>query len=406
MITRHHSNARRTGSPATLVALFFASLGMIACHDAAAPVHAGELVVAVGGTRTSIAGVDGIAGRVVARADGIPASKVAAALAPDSSMVYAVGVGRSGRELVALTAGTMRFAWHQPLYSPVALYELDGLWLGGTALAVSPDGSRLFVGGAYLDDPRNGLAADREAIAVLDAGSRHLIGTVGPLQVAEGDGLTTVPPCSAAPHGLIAAVGTRFRYESGQPSQSLLVTIDPATLAVIDTALVGPPGMPGGADTLRAVTAGPVGCVVYLLSWRGMLYEYDLVAHRVLAATPAAPGSIAVSSDGQTVYVTSYGYGLEAPGSGMVQVFGPNLEPGTPIDLRNRAELGGGTPVSSGASLSADGTRLYVATGTAEIGTLYPRQPLRIAVIDRATGELMRAIPLDDWGGARLFVAR
>jgi DNA-binding beta-propeller fold protein YncE len=380
-----------------------------ACTGATVPRPAGEVVAVIGGEKPSIAVVDAAAGSVAARPGPMQPFKDAAALAPDTQTLRVVAVGRGGRELVAIDARTLRISSRLALNSPVASHQLDSLYIGGTALAFSPDGTRLFVGNAYRVNPSANPPPDGEAVAVLDANATHVLGTVGPIQVVEGAGLAQLPPGAARAAGGVLAIGTRLRSASGQPTQSQLFVIDPGTLAVVDSAVFRPPGAgaTSAPDTLTQVVPAPDGRSVYVVGRSGLLYHYDLVARTVLATTPIPNGAVAVAPDGQTLYVTDAGDFFNTPGSGLVEVFGPNLEPRPPIDLRTVAAAANGqAPSTTGAAVSLDGSRLYVATGTASIGPLFPVQPLRLLIIDRASGALLRAVPVDDFGGATLIVVR
>lgn len=131
-----------------------------------------------------------------------------------------------------------------------------------------------------------------------------------------------------------------------------------------------------------------------------------MVAKEILARTPlpGLGGGIAFSLDGRTIYVTDGGDLFDTPGSGQIAVFDADLNPQPPIDLRTSAAVNGHPPSMHGAAGSSDGRMLYVAAGTPSRGPLYGSQPARLLVIDCSTRRLLRAIPLNDWAPAGIYV--
>jgi DNA-binding beta-propeller fold protein YncE len=147
------------------------------------------------------------------------------------------------------------------------------------------------------------------------------------------------------------------------------------------------------------------GRTVYLTSVDSM-YRFDLVAKEVLARTslPGLSGGITISPDGRTIYATDGGDSFNSPGSGKIAVFDADLNPQPPIDLGTSAAVNGQPPSMQGAAVSSDGRMLYVAAGTPSRGPLYGPQPARLLVVDCSTRRLLRAIPLNDWAPAGVYV--
>ncbi|MFL5576082.1 MAG: YncE family protein [Gemmatimonadaceae bacterium] len=376
-------------------------LALAACHSGTDPAPAiGEAVLVVGGEGDRLALVDGTAGRVVARPGPVARTKSAAALAPDGSVAYLSLLGASkGNELAALEPRSGRFRWRLALTDPGSTAtRVGGFLVYGSALGVSPDGARIFLGNALRpEDQAHPL--DSARVAVLDAATRRLVGTLGPLSVMP-DGLATLPAGPAAPHGAVLAVAARRRGVS--PSLDWLFVIDPATLAVVDSAAVTAPADDAGG-TLRRLVVAPDGRRVYLVSRGGGLVAYDPAARAVVGRAQGPEQAwLAVAPDGQRLYASDPGT-FAAPGGGRVLVFGPELQSLGAIDLSAAAAVDGVPPSTHGLAVSRDGARLYVAAGTASAGG-YPAQPQRLLVVDVAQGTLGRAVALDDYGPARVYV--
>lgn len=377
------------------------------CNGSTGPSNQGRaVVIAIGGESPSVAVVDAAAGYVIARPGPVPVYKVAATSSLDGTSIFFVAADQSGAELFALDGRTYTLAPWLPMDSPVSPQQLDGLWIRGRSLALTPDGTRLLAGGAFSSDPRQTVAPDGELIAALDVRTRRVVGTVGPLQVRGPVSMATLPPGSALSGGGVLAIGSRTLYGSERPTLDRLFVIDAATLAVVDSAVIAP-AQPASDVLLGQVLGSPDGRRAYVTDAAGSVYVYDLVSRRVTHDVQFAnPVSIAIAPDGQRIYATDGGNLTSSPGTGMVNVMDADLNRLPPIDLRGLALLDGVTPALGAPAIDSAGSRLYVAAGTSSIGPTFGSQPLRILEVDLQKRILIRAVPLNDFGGAWLFLTQ
>jgi len=373
-----------------------------ACTSSSAPQSAGDLVAVIGGEANSIAIVAAADSRVVARAGPTQPGKDAAAIVPDGKRFDVVDVGRAGRNLLTIRTQDFQVSSRVALNSPVAPHAFDGVYIGGDALAFSPDDKALLVGNAYRNDTAPPI--DGEYVAALDAYATHVVAVVGPLQVREGLGLTALPPGPAAPNGAILGIGSRSRSGvGGVNTVDRLWVIDPTTLTIVDSLQPEPDPAAGADALLRQVVASPDGRHAYVVSDGGVIYACDLVQNRVVATAPAyGTGQLAIAPDGQTLYLTDHGDYIDTPGSGQVYVYGADLQSHPAIDLR--PTFVGSIPATHGVVVSPSDSVLYVATGTASRGPLYGSQRLQVLVIDLTGRTPIRKIPVGDWGTAILLV--
>ena len=139
-----------------------------------------------------------------------------------------------------------------------------------------------------------------------------------------------------------------------------------------------------------------------------MIYKCDLVTHTVLAAQShpfvGTHTLLALAPDGQRLYLPDAGDEFNSPGSGIIYVYGSNLEALEPIDLHASASVDGKPPTMHGAAVSADGKLLYVAAGSAATGPTFEAQPGRLLVVDALRGNLLGTTALGVWLPRLLFV--
>jgi DNA-binding beta-propeller fold protein YncE len=353
----------------------------------------GAAAIVAAGENSAFALVDLAAERVVAHLDEgwEAAGPVASSL--DGATLYAKVFGDArGAELVAVDTRTFSIAWREAVSDGTRRREVDGveLW-GGSALAASPDGRRLFVASAF----RTGVPG----VAVLDAKTRAVVGFIGPLVVTSE--LVTQPPSAGAAAGAILALGARTTDD--RPLADSLLVIDPRTLEVLRADDVRPRSTAGPRVQLWQVLPAPDGRHVYVVASDG-IFKLDLES-RAVVATAALPsfGRLAIAPDGQWLYLTDPGTAFDDPGSGLLYVFGPDLQRREPIDLRSAA-LNGIPPVTLAAAVARDGTAVYVTAGTTSRGPLYGPQPARLLVVDPAARLVRTVIQLEDWGVGPVFV--
>jgi DNA-binding beta-propeller fold protein YncE len=135
------------------------------------------------------------------------------------------------------------------------------------------------------------------------------------------------------------------------------------------------------------------------------ILRYDLLERRVAADVPLpSRGKLAISPDGRALYLTDHGDGRNYSGSGYLYVFDADLRPRAPIDLREVANTGGQYIQTNAAAVSADGTRVYVAAGSASRGPLFTAQPGRVLVVDAGTGKILKEVPVEGWLTRDIFV--
>jgi len=98
----------------------------------------------------------------------------------------------------------------------------------------------------------------------------------------------------------------------------------------------------------------------------------------------------------------------DSPGSGLLFLYGPNLESLGTIDVSTPL---GGAPRGATATCTGlaapgrDGRTVYVRAGSGSRFSLYPRQPARLLVVDVVSRALLRTIDLDGFGLGFLFVS-
>jgi YVTN family beta-propeller protein len=203
-------------------------------------------------------------------------------------------------------------------------------------LALSPDGTRVYVTNAFDD-----------TVSVIDAATNTVTATIG-----VGEGPTGV---AVSPDGATA-------YVTGS-NDTVVSVIDTATNTVTAT-------ITAGSSTGAAVS--PDGATAYVVEQFGdSVLVIDTATNTVTAtiAVGADPTEVAVSPDGSTVYVTNFG-----PDTVSVIDTATNTVTST-IAV-------GGSPLD--VAVSPDGTLAYVTKGD---GT--------VSVIDTATNTVIASVDVD-----------
>ncbi len=389
-------NARRMSSNAFLA---IAAATLLGCNDSTASLPPGEsvLVATFLGNEIPVVTGRGVSRRVgPIFSDGAAASSMGAALSLDSTRLYLLahdGIARFNA-LIAVDTRTFQMLWtDSTVWTPSRQTNPDADFFSDAGgIAVSPDGTQLVWGRAFRHDTAG--------VGGADLATRRTF-TFQPLLDA-GD-VATMRPGPAASTGAMLILARRG--ESRATGPAWIYIADPGTLALVDSIALTP--MAGADDLLMQIVATDDGQAAYALT-ASMLYKCDLVTRTTVAAQAhpfvGAYARFAVAPDGQRLYLPDAGNEFDSPGSGLVYVYGPNLEPLDPFDLRESAAVGSNPPTMHGAAVSADGKRLYVTTGSATIGPLFGAQPGRLLVVDASRGTLLGAIDLGVWLPRDLFV--
>jgi hypothetical protein len=176
-----------------------------------------------------------------------------------------------------------------------------------------------------------------------------------------------------------------------------MLILDPRDLHTLDSIAPAPPN----EDPFLPFEA-PGGDLLFTGNSTN-IYAYSRQQRRVLGSTERpAVGEMALSPSGQIVVLSDAGTFPDDPGSGRLFVFHRSLQLVRVIDLTTFS-LTGFPLVTSHLSFSPDGRWLFVASGTASVGPVYGAQPAQVLVIEATTFQVIRAIPLYDWGFVRLF---
>jgi len=285
----------------------------------------------------------------------------------------------TGTELLAVAFVSNGIEWRTPISDVANPVLYDGVQLVGAPMALLPGNATLIMRAV-----RNGVVG----IATFAVANRALGVFRGPLDVLN---------FAALPHsGHVAAVIKTGLREDGRASSSILI-LDPRDLHTLDSIAPAPPN----EDPFLPFEA-PGGDLLFTGNSTN-IYAYSRQQRRVLGSTERpVVGEMALSPNGQIVVLSDAGTFPDDPGSGRLFVFHRSLQLVRVIDLTTYS-LTGFPVVTSHLSFSPDGRRLYVAAGTASIGPVYGAQPVQVLVIEATTFQVIRAIPLYDWGFVRLF---
>jgi outer membrane protein assembly factor BamB len=224
----------------------------------------------------------------------------AIAVSPDGSTVYVTGTSNSQFLTVAYDACTGAVLWS-------ASYEVGGDDDAATALAVSPDGSTVFVTGG--DDTANGggystVAYDAATGAQLWVASYDATNTDEPTSVAVSPDGSTVFVTGVSGESLTESATVAYNASTG--AQLWVVRLDAA------------PSTPTPNHAYLAVSPDSSTVFVTGASYSGSTCGFATVALAATTGTQlwaanyapagacAAPSALALSPDGSTLYVTGY----------------------------------------------------------------------------------------------------
>jgi len=365
------------------------------CDSSTAPlVTGGRASAAVIATdANNLSDIDLAFGIVGSEIGPLPQLKSRGTTSPDGSTFYflALGLDNPTDEIVAIDTRSRRIEWKVDVAALQQLGLADSLSVSiGYAMTVTPDGSRLLIRSA-----NNGV----DGIAVMDLRSQAIVSF---FPLAEINDLSTVPPNSDLPNGVILVAAVRQRSQF--LFDGMFYVLDGASLAVRDSVVITPQI---GDETggMQQVLAAPDGRHAYVVGFEQ--FRYDLVNHRITdsVATPN-PGWLSISPDGTTLYRSDAG-GFDFPGTGKIFVYNADLIPRTPINVTAIAAWPGTAhePIVTGNVIpSPDGKVLYVATGTPRGGGYGPEEPSRLLVIDLVKGTLLRGIRVRGSSPLLMFV--
>jgi outer membrane protein assembly factor BamB len=225
----------------------------------------------------------------------------AMAVSPDGSKLFVTGFttpvqGGSERAVtVAYDAGTGALLWTQQAFPVSSTFNV------GTTVAVSPDGSTVFVGGT---------AGRHIALVAYDAASGALrwLAHYQPAGSANGNESVAV-----SPDGSMVFLTGPFRGSSG-PVESATIAYDAGTGAQLWAEVAS-----GNAGTGHELAVSPDGSAVFITGWLGQgsptssftTIAYDATTGAQLWARRyqgpgklSVPEAVAVSPDGSRLFVT------------------------------------------------------------------------------------------------------
>lgn len=193
---------------------------------------------------------------------------------PDGRRVYVAG-GAGG--VVVLDAATIQ------VLGAIAVPAGNAVWDNPNGIAISPDGSTL-----YVSDNRDG-----GTVSVIDSATRSIT-----RQISVAAGMT---PLGLAVHPDAATLYINLADSAGG-SQDVLRIVDTSTWASRDVVLTLP-GRPTG------IAVRPDGGMVYVAQQStGALSYYDTTTDSASGiAGLSSPTGVAVSPDGQRVFVSNHG---------------------------------------------------------------------------------------------------
>jgi hypothetical protein len=334
------------------------------------------------------------------RVPGLPGASVRAQSVQDGTLVrWTHHVGPPVRnELVTLDLRTLSVVERVPSDSLHPTFPDEGRFISPTSIVHV--GSGRFLGGPWGEDPIPGSTrSDLRGIAVIDRDRREVMDILEPIRVWHNN-ILVLPPMSEHPDGIWVFAGAAGNAW-GQDSELLFV--DPGSREVVDrTVIEASPQARSG--TFRQVHFHSADQVIVGVTRTGLLFR-SRVSDGSVTFLPRPPGRlrIAVAPDGE-IFSAMVTDGREGPGGGMVFRHPPELAGGYEVfaDLRQALSVvertGASSAVLTDIAVSGDGERVYVTAGGHNILTLFGTHPAVLVVLDRYTGELLAEHELGRWG--------
>jgi hypothetical protein len=214
-----------------------------------------------------------------------------------------------------------------------------------------------------------------------------------------------VPHLPGRPDGAIAMVASRENAAGGVLGAARIYLLDRLSLAPFDSISFSELG---GARVVINLVVLKDGASL-LIGTDTRFLVFDLLARRVVASRQRLGlGAVVPFQNNSRFAALDQGRFPEIAGSGIVYLFDDQLAAVDSIDVSTPL---GGSPHSPLATVMGDGVvddatgELYVRTGSAPFGSLYPVQPARVIVLSLTGRRIDRVIPLagDNFGFAYLL---
>lgn len=312
-------------------------------------------------------------------------------LADSATMLLGVVNADARRDLVTVDARTLRERSRRTISNRLVPVDQGDVGIRtAEALTESIDRQWLYVSqaarGAVV-----GIARVNKQTYAAEAFS-------GPWQVRAT--LRVLPAGAGLRDGALVVVATRESVGGGPPPPPAIYLLHPLTLIPLDSITTSMLGDPGPIINLLVLDRG----ATLLIGTSSRIIRFDLVNHRISASVPRLGlGAIVPLADGGPFAVLDQGRFPELTGSGIIYLLSPEL---TTIDSIDVSTPLGGAPRSPTATVMGGGVfdestgELYVRTGSAPFGTLYPAQPARTLVVNVRDRSVIRIIPLlgDNFG--------
>ena len=319
-----------------------------------------------------------------------------AALVADNTLLMGVVHQNAQRDLVAVDALTLRERWRTTVSNALVATAQSGVGLRAvTSLTASRDGKSVYVAQA-VQSGTVGIARLNSLSGVAEAFS-------GPWLV--GGSFCEVPSFPGRSDGAIAMVASRENAAGGPLRLASIYLLDRLSLTPFDSISFSELG---GARVVLNLLVLKDGASL-LIGTDTEFLVFDLLARRVVASRQRPGlGAVVLFPNSSRFAALDQGRFPELAGSGMVYLFDDQLAAIDSIDVSTPL---GGSPHSPLATVMGNGVvddatgELYVRTGSAPFGSLYPVQPARVIVLSLAGRRVDRIIPLvgDNFGFAYLL---
>lgn len=321
------------------------------------------------------------------------------ALSADSRALF-LNIMYSGfrSAVAAIDARSGNVLWSLPLSTAGQPGIIDGIGLLTGEVMGAGNDSLLYLWRSIKDSV--------VGIAAFDLKTRRPVAFSGPWNVATGGIQLSAQRCNAQTAVLIVLAG-RQNASGGPRTDEAVYTLDAHTLAPLDSLLPPALGVSPGEHIWQALPSAD-GRTIYVAT-SARIVRYDACSRSVLASAPR-PGTgllavVAAAAADTVLVLTDGGVWPDTPGSGLIYVFGRNLDLRDSIDVSTSV---GGVPRSPTATVTGsamggmDGRTVYVRSGSDEVGPLYPPQRARLLIVD-LQNRLVRAVDLAGFGLGLLF---